>query len=80
MFNFFKKEKKPIYKIAFCEENDLSTKFGEDNEVFNSYEEAKYRIFSTVAGYGKAIDYYEGDSAKLDSLIDNAWLIIEKRG
>ena len=33
MFNFFKKkEKTPIYtyRIAFCDENDLSTKFGED--------------------------------------------------
>lgn len=79
MFNFFKKKEKkptPTYRIAFCDENDLSTKFGEDNEIFESYEEAKYRIFSKISGYGWAIKYSDGDSAKVDS----AWLIIEKRG
>ena len=77
MFNFFKKKEKnnPTYVIAFCADNDLSTKFGEDKQIFENYEYAKYRIFSKVAGYGKAIQYHVGDSAK----IDDAWLIIEKR-
>ncbi len=76
MFNFFKKKQKPEqYVIAFCDENDITTKFGESKEIFDSYERAKYRIFSKVSGWGQAIQNTIGDNAK----IDNAWLIIEKK-
>ena len=66
-----KMRKKENYRIAFCEENDLATKFGEYNVTFNTYEQAdhairmgwKYRITETVNNGYK---------------INSAWLIIEK--
>ena len=76
MFNFFKKKQKPEqYVIAFCDENDITIKFGKSKEIFYSYESAKYLIFSKVSGWGQAIQNTIGDNAK----IDNAWLIIEKK-
>lgn len=76
MFNLFKKKQKPEqYVIAFCDENDITTKFGESNEIFDSYERAKNRIFSKVCGWGWAVQETSGDNAKIDS----AWLIIEKK-
>ena len=70
---FFKrKENKKIYKIAFCDACDISTKFGEYYVDYPTYEAAKNAIFSKVAGWGKAIQESNGDSAK----IDGAWLII----
>lgn len=76
MFKIFKKKPKlEQYVIAFCDENDITTKFGESNEIFDSYEHAKYRIFSKVCGWGRAVQDIKGDNAKIDS----AWLIIEKK-
>lgn len=72
---FKKKKKKVFYQIAFCDENDLSTKFGEYYVKFDNYESAKWMILSKVNGWGYAIKYMENDSAK----IDDAWLIIEKK-
>lgn len=51
MFNFLKKKQKlKKYVIAFCDTNDISTKFGEWYEEFDTYEEAKCRIFSKMCG------------------------------
>ena len=69
---FKRKENKKIYKIAFCDTCDISTKFGEEHMDYPTYEAAKNAIFSKNAGWGKAIQEYNGDSAK----IDGAWLII----
>ena len=69
---FKKKENKKIYKIAFCDTYDISTKFGEERVDYPTYEAAKNAIFSKNAGWGKAIQEYNGDNAK----IDGAWLII----
>ena len=73
---FFRKTNEPVYKIVFCDKNDLFTQFGEDNEIFHTYESAKNRIESTVAGWGYAIEYKENDGWKIDS----AWLKIKKIG
>lgn len=71
----FKKNKnKAYFKIAFCEEPDLATKFGESIEVFDTYDSARNRVFSKVAGWGKASQDRIGDMNHIDS----AWLIIEK--
>ena len=71
----FKKDKNKVYfKIAFCEEPDLATKFGESGETFDTYDQAKYRVFSKVAGWGKASQGRIGDMNHIDS----GWLIIEK--
>ena len=71
----FKKNKNRVYfKIAFCEEPDLATKFGESIEIFDTYDLAKNRVFSKVAGWGKASQGRIGDM----NHIDGAWLIIEK--
>ena len=74
--NFFqlitKKKNEKIYKIAFCDDCDITTKFGEEPINYPSYESAKNAIFSKVAGWGNAIQEIKGDSAK----IDGAWLII----
>ena len=67
-----KKKNEKIYKIAFCDDCDIATKFGEDPKPYTSYESAKNAIFSKVAGWGNAIQEICGDSAK----IDGAWLII----
>jgi len=76
MFNFLKKKQKnKKYVIAFCDTDDISTKFGEWHEKFGTYEDAKYRIFSKVCGWGRAILDIDGDKAKIDS----AWLIIEEK-
>lgn len=76
MFNFLKKKQKiKKYVIAFCDTNDISTKFGEWQEKFDTYEEAKHRIFSKACGWGKAILDTDEDKAKIDS----AWLIIEEK-
>lgn len=69
---FKKKENKKIYKIAFCDTCNISTKFSEYYVDYPTYEAAKNAIFSKVAGWGKAIQEYNGDNAK----IDGAWLII----
>lgn len=63
---------KKTYKIAFCNECDIITKFGEESKSYPTYESAKNAIFSKVAGWGNAIQEINGDSAK----IDGAWLII----
>ena len=74
--NFFKlitkKNNEKIYKIAFCDDCDIATKFGEEPKNYTSYESAKNAIFSKVAGWGYAIQEIKGDSAK----VDGAWLII----
>ncbi len=78
MFIFFNKKEKatdsPQYVIAFCDENDLSTKFGAYPHVFDSYDSAKQMIFSKANGWGNAIIERVGDSA----CINCGWLIIEK--
>ena len=72
MFNKSKKKNRKIYKIAFCDDCNITTKFSEDPKPYPSYESAKNAIFSKVAGWGNAIQETVGDSAK----IDGAWLII----
>ena len=67
-----KKKNEKIYKIAFCDDCDIATKFGEEPINYTSYESAKNAIFSKVAGWGYAIQEINGDSAK----IDGGWLII----
>ena len=80
MLKFFNKKRENTktekYIIAFCDENTLTTKFGEySSETFNTYKSAKNRIFSKACGWGKAIQEIDGDNAR----IDGAWLIIEKK-
>lgn len=77
MFIFKKKEEKistPLYIIAFCDENDLSTKFGEYPHAFSSYDSAKQMIFSKANGWGTSIIERVNDSAHINC----GWLIIEK--
>ena len=69
---FSKKHKNTeMYKIAFCDTPDISTKFGEWNGTFDTYELADHCI---RMGWGKAI------RAKTDNAykIDDSWLVIEK--
>lgn len=69
---FSKKHKNTeIYKIAFCDTPDISTKFGEWNGIFNTYFSADHYI---RMGWGKAI------LAKTDNAykINDSWLVIEK--
>lgn len=73
MFKFFnKKEKeKEIYKIAFCDENNLATKFGEYNTICETYEQADHII---RMGWQKERKEKINDGYK----IKNSWLVIEK--
>jgi len=60
-----------IYKIAFCDENNLNTKFGEEDMKFDTYEQADFaiRMNWNKQKYQKVNDGYP---------IDSAWLVIEK--
>lgn len=78
MFKFFnqkKQEDEHYFIIAFCDDADLKTKFGEYYEKFKTYESAKHRIFSKANGWGRAIEDIKNDMVK----IDDAWLIIERK-
>ena len=72
----FQKKRKPVekYIIAFCEKNDITTKFGEYGEKFSNIEDAKYRIFSKVNGWWYAIEEITDNGVR----INDGWLIIEK--
>lgn len=78
MFKLFNKKNQNTeeFVIAFCDNKDIDTKFGEYYETFKTYEDAKHRIFSKVNGWGYAIKTVENDMVE----IEDAWLIIEKRG
>ena len=72
MFKLFnKKETKEIYKIAFCDENDLATKFGEDGHAFETYYSADFyiRMNWNLKKEAKINDGYK---------IKGGWLVIEK--
>ena len=64
-------KKEESYKIAFCDENDLSTKFGEYNCTFKTYDSADHAI---RMGWGKK----KGQRVKDGYKIHDAWLVIEK--
>jgi len=51
---FKRKENKKVYKIAFCDTCDISTKFGEEHVDYSTYEAAKNAIFSKNAGWGQS--------------------------
>ena len=74
---FFKKNKKDkkeeTYRIAFCDENDLSTVFGYYDCTFETYESADHTI---RMGWRKE----RKDKVKDGYKIKDAWLIIEKCG
>ncbi len=69
---FFKKTKKetPLYKIVFCDDNDLSTKFHE-YATCESYEQADHII---RMGWKKEKADKIGNGYK----IKDAWILIEK--
>ncbi len=77
MLRFFKRiikkeqeENRYIYKIAFCDENDISTKFGEWDKTFETYQSADFAIrMNWNKNFGKEKDGYK---------ILNSWLVIEK--
>lgn len=66
-----KHEKKEVYKIAFCDTPDLSTKFGEWDWTFDTYFAADHRIRT---GWKWTIEEKVENAYK----IDDAWLVIEK--
>lgn len=66
-----KMRKNESYKIAFCEENDLATKFGEYNVVFDTYKQADHAI---RMGWKYSITETMNNGYKINS----AWLVIEK--
>lgn len=59
------------YKIAFCDENDLATKFGEYKCVFDTYDSADHAI---RMGWRKKKEQRVKDGYR----INGAWLVIEK--
>ena len=74
MFNFKKEREidKPTYRIAFCDENNLATKFGEYDCTFETYEEADHTI---RMGWRKNRSQKVNDGYKIHS----GWLVIEER-
>ena len=82
MFFTKRREKKVVYKIAFCDTPDLRTKFGEDTILYNSFEDAEHRIYKSKAcGWRNAVlaqeeNFYNKPFGAWK--IDSAWLVIEK--
>lgn len=72
MFKFFKKEKKKkeCYKIVFCDDNDLATKFHEYCTC-ETYQQADHVIRMT---WRKKREDKINDGYKVNS----AWILIEK--
>ena len=69
---FSKKHKgAEVYKIAFCDTPNISTKFGEWNGVFDTYFAADHCI---RMGWKKAIQAKTDKAYKIES----GWLVIEK--
>lgn len=66
----FKKTKKVIYKVVFCDDNNIATKFGEYGS-YDSYEMADHVI---RMGWNKKIEDKINDGYK----VKNSWIIIEK--
>lgn len=69
MFNLFKKNKEK-YKVVFCDENNLDTKFHEYG-TYETYETADHVI---RMGWNKKREDKINDGYQ----VDNAWIIIEK--
>lgn len=67
-----KKDNKKKYKIVFCDQPDIATKFGEYDHNYDTFDEAEWAINSKANGWGKAIQYRKGDFYK----IDDCWLTI----
>jgi len=71
MFNLFKKNKnKEKYKVVFCDENNLDTKFHEYG-TYETYETADHVI---RMGWNKKREDKINDGYPVDS----AWILIEK--
>ncbi len=62
-------EKKTVYKVVFCDENDINTKFGEYN-TYDTYQEADHVIRMS---WNKKENQKVKDGYKVDS----AWIVIE---
>ena len=72
MFNLFKKGKnKKVYKVVFCDENNLNTKFGEYG-TYETYETADHII---RMAWNKKKENRINNGYKVDS----AWIIIEEQ-
>lgn len=69
MKKIFKKEKE-LYKIVFCDENDINTKFYE-YATFETYEQANHCI---RMGWRKN----KKDKIENGYKIKDAWILIEK--
>ena len=67
----FKRKKKYGYTIAFCDAQDINTKFGSWGNVFDTYQHADFVI---RMNWQQAIRVLEGQY----KLSDNEWLIVEK--
>lgn len=72
MFNIFKKEEKAKekYKVVFCDENNLNTKFHEYG-TYETYETADHVI---RMGWNKKREDKINDGYQ----VNNAWILIEK--
>lgn len=66
----FKRKKKYGYTIAFCDAQDINTKFGSWGNVFDTYQEADFVI---RMAWPQATRILEGQYKLRD-----AWLIVEK--
>ena len=71
MFNLFKKnQNREKYKVVFCDENNLNTKFHEYG-TYETYETADHVI---RMGWNKRREDKINDGYQ----VDNAWILIEK--
>lgn len=75
MVMFHHKKPPSQYRIVFCDEPNLSTRFGQDSEIFDTYKDAEYRIHgSKLNGWRNAIISCKENAWQ----VDGGWLMIEK--
>ena len=67
----FKHKKNYGYTIAYCDKQDINTKFGSWGNIFDTYQHADFVI---RMNWPQAIKILEGQY----KLSDDEWLIVEK--
>lgn len=71
MFKLFNRQAQYGYTIAFCDTQDINTKFGSWGNIFDTYKEADFVI---RMNWPQAIKVLEGQY----KLSKNEWLIVER--
>ena len=78
LFKKKKKLKKEIYKLFFCDEPDIATKFGEYSKEYSDLDSARWAILSTANGWGSNLGRRENGAYEILNNYGThvSWIII----